>query len=266
MLPYGIRYLYNPNTALTSLSSTTPRLGHHAKHIPASLIGHLQNSELASMSLLEGDSCDRFLRELSAIPDTYEAERCTAVTAGWNSYELHVADPVSIMRTTLSNDTCLLDPAHVCGSDGYTAFVVNATTLGRVKSGVDPTWENNARFVTQSTCHDDLSRSIAPGSVSIWVYHMQGSKYHPDEFQIAGSNISIMDDALSAGWDTQMYTLFEASEHGQVVVDGTVKPVGGGGYVTGGGPSWLAPHFGLATDNAMQMAVVTPLGEIPTLT
>ncbi|GKT42657.1 FAD-linked oxidoreductase patO [Colletotrichum spaethianum] len=197
---------------------------------------------------------------------TYEEDRCAAVTAGWSSYELHVADPVSVMWTNFSNDTCLPDPADVCSSDGYPAFVVNATTPEHVKLGVDFARENNVRLVVKSTGHDYLGRSIAPGSLSIWVHHMQGIEYHPNEFKLAGSNTTIAGNAVSAGGGTEMGELLKAAaEHGQVVVGGTAESVSVGGYVTGGGHSLLAPRFGLAADNVLQMEVVTPSGEILTL-
>ncbi|KAK1585369.1 FAD binding domain-containing protein [Colletotrichum navitas] len=196
----------------------------------------------------------------------HDEGRCAAVAAGWGSYELHVADPVSAMWTNFGNDTCLPDPARVCSPDGYPSFVVNATTPEHIKLGVDFARENNVRLVVKSTGHDYLGRSIAPGALSIWVHHMQDVEYHPGEFKLAGSDVTIAGDAVSAGGGTEMYKLYRAAaEHGRVVVGGTAKSVSVGGYVTGGGHSLLAPRFGLAADNVLQMEVVTPLGEVLTL-
>ncbi|OHW94237.1 FAD binding domain-containing protein [Colletotrichum incanum] len=143
------------------------------------------------------------------------------------------------MWATLSNDTRLLDPAYVCGSDGHLALVVNATTPEYIKSSVDFARKNNVRLIIESTGHSHLDRSIAPDSLSTWVHHMQGAAMHK---------------------------LFKAAaEHGQVVVGVTANSVSVGGCVTGGGPSLYAPRFRLAVDNVLQIEVVTPLGEVPTL-
>lgn len=67
----------------------------------------------------------------------YNEDGCADATARWSSYEYHVADPVSVIWNNWSNDTCLPDPTHMCSPDGYSAFVVNATTSDHVKTGVD---------------------------------------------------------------------------------------------------------------------------------
>ncbi|KAF4779936.1 FAD binding domain-containing protein [Colletotrichum scovillei] len=161
--------------------------------------------------------------------DAYNETACADVEARWNSYELHVDDPVSVVWSNFANDSCLPDPAYLCSGDGYPAYVVNATTPEHVKIGID-------------------------------------FEYHADEFKLAGSEITIPGSAVTAGGGTEMYDLYKATaEHGQAIVGGTAKTVSVGGYATGGGHSLLAPRFGLAADNVLQMEVVTPLGEILTL-
>lgn len=56
-----------------------------------------------------------------------------------------------------------------------------------------------------------------------------------------------------------------ASQHNRAVVGGGGKTVSQGGFVTGGGHSILAPHYGLAADNVLQMEVVTPGGDLITV-
>uniref|UniRef100_L2FGL7 FAD binding domain-containing protein n=1 Tax=Colletotrichum fructicola (strain Nara gc5) TaxID=1213859 RepID=L2FGL7_COLFN len=68
---------------------------------------------------------------------SYDAGRCAAAQAGWSRFDFHKADPVSVMWDNWSNDTCLPDAAYLCRADGYSAFVVNATTPEHVKFGVD---------------------------------------------------------------------------------------------------------------------------------
>jgi hypothetical protein len=121
----------------------------------------------------------------------------------------------------------------------------------------------NIRLNVKSTGHDFLGRSIAPGSLSIWMHRFVSIEYHDEEFQLAGSDTVIPGDAVTAGGATSMYSLFTATaEHGTVVVGGNRKSVGVGGYVTGGGHSMLSADFGLSADTVLQMEVVTPDGEI----
>lgn len=63
-----------------------------------------------------------------------------------------------------------------------------------------------------------------------------------------------------------MYDIYTATdEHNQTIVGGGGKSVGIGGYITGGGHSALAPRYGLAADQVLQMELVTPSGEILTV-
>ncbi|KAF4412492.1 FAD-linked oxidoreductase ZEB1 [Colletotrichum fructicola] len=184
---------------------------------------------------------------------SYDAGRCAAAQAGWSRFDFHKADPVSVMWDNWSNDTCLPDAAYLCRADGYSAFVVNATTPEHVKFGVD-------------FGHDYLGRSFAPGSLSIWVHHMQDVQYHGAGFQLAGSDITIEGNALTVGGGTELYNAQKAlAEHGQAIVGGGCGTVGVGGFTPGGGHSLLGPRYGMAADNVLQMEIVSPKGEIMTI-
>ncbi|KAI8307489.1 FAD-linked oxidoreductase ZEB1 [Colletotrichum sp. SAR11_240] len=197
---------------------------------------------------------------------THDAGRCAAVQAGWSRFDFHKADPVSVMWDNWSDDTCLPDAAYLCRADGYSAFVVNATTPEHVKFGVDFARENNVRLIVKSTGHDYLGRSFAPGSLSIWVHHMQDVQYHGAGFQLAGSDITIEGNAVTVGGGTELYNAQKAlAEHGQVMVGGGCGTVGVGGFTPGGGHSLLGPRYGMAADNVLQMEIVTPKGEIMTI-
>jgi hypothetical protein len=68
---------------------------------------------------------------------TYNASACPAVTSGWATYDFHQNDAVSSMWNQFNNDSCLPDPSDPCSGEGYPVFVINATTAGHVKCGVD---------------------------------------------------------------------------------------------------------------------------------
>lgn len=53
-----------------------------------------------------------------------------------------------------------------------------------------------------------------------------------------------------------------AAEYNLTVVGGNGRTVALGGFLTGAGHSILAPHYGLAADQVLEMEVVTPGGEV----
>ncbi|GJN81772.1 hypothetical protein PLIIFM63780_005307 [Purpureocillium lilacinum] len=194
---------------------------------------------------------------------TYNPEQCPAAQRGWSSYDWHAADPVSMMMDQFANDTCLPNAQYPCSGKGYPNYVVNATTASHVKAAVDFARKHTVRLVVKSSGHDYLGRSNAPGSLSIWVHHMNSIEFHEGNFALAGSGKVLKGSAVTVGGGTEMYDIYTAADaHNQTVVGGGAKSVSVGGYVSGGGHSTLAPRYGLAADNVIQVEVVTPQGQI----
>ncbi|KAK2592435.1 hypothetical protein QQS21_009851 [Conoideocrella luteorostrata] len=188
---------------------------------------------------------------------------CAAATKGWTSYEWHSRDPVSMIVVQYTNDTCLPDPKAPCSAQGYPAYVVNATTAEHIKLGIAFAREHNIRLVVKSTGHDFIGRSNAPGSLSIWVRHLNEISYHAGEFTLSGSGKVLPGDAVTVGGGTHMYDIYQATaKYKQTVVGGGAKSVSVGGYISGGGHSVLSQRYGMAADQVLEMEVVTPQGEI----
>lgn len=120
-------------------------------------------------------------------------------------------------------------------------------------------------MIVKNSGHDYVGRSSAPNALSIWVHHMRGIKVHPDSFQPANCNITIEGHAITAGAGTQMLEAYRVTAlDNRTVVGGNGRTVALGGYITGGGHSILAPHYGMAADQVLEMELVTPTGEIVT--
>ncbi|KAK8914910.1 FAD-linked oxidoreductase ZEB1 [Metarhizium anisopliae] len=197
---------------------------------------------------------------------TYNETQCAEVVKGWSTYDWHTKSPVSVMWDQYTNDTCLPDPRAPCSPQGYPAYVVNASTAEHVKAGVDFARRHNVRLVVKSTGHDYLGRSIAPGALSIWTHYLNNIEYHTGQFKLNGSGKAITGDAVTVGGGTEMYDIYSATDkHKRTIVGGGGKTVGISGYISGGGHSILAPRFGLAADQVLEMQVVTPRGEILTV-
>ncbi|KAI1392118.1 FAD-binding domain-containing protein [Hypoxylon trugodes] len=194
-------------------------------------------------------------------PD-YNPDQCATVTTGWTTYDFHQNDPISNMWEQYNNDTCLPDPNTPCSPDGYPAYVVNATSADIVKLGIDFARTHNIRVVIKSTGHDYQGRSQAPGALSIWVRHLQSIEAHTG-FQPQGCDFMIDGPAVTVGGGSQLIDIYrELDKINQTVVGGNGASVSVGGYVTGGGHSILAPRYGLAADQVLEVEVVTPSGDI----
>ncbi|KAI1472378.1 FAD-binding domain-containing protein [Daldinia caldariorum] len=193
---------------------------------------------------------------------TYNAAQCATISQEWLTYDFAQDDPVSNMWNQYNNDTCLPDPNAPCSPDGYPAYVVNATTARDIKLSVDFARTHNVRIIVKSTGHDYQGRSQAPGALSIWTHHMQDLETHA-LFQPRGCDFTINHTAATVGPGSQLGSLYEElGKIGQIIVGGDARSVSVGGYLTGGGHSILAPKYGLAADQILEMEVVTPAGDI----
>ncbi|WAO87413.1 FAD-binding PCMH-type domain-containing protein [Fusarium falciforme] len=196
----------------------------------------------------------------------YNKDQCPNVQQDWRTFEFHAQDPVSVMWDLWANYTCLPFEDFPCSGAGYPSYVAEVATAKHVKAAVDFARKRNVRLVVRSSGHDYLGRSVGSGALSIWTHHLNKIQYHKGQFKLSGSGKTIRGDAITAGAGTAMLDLYNvAAQNGRTVVGGGAKTVGLGGYVTGGGHSILAPHYGLAADNVLEMEVVTPNGDIITV-
>ncbi len=115
----------------------------------------------------------------------------------------------------------------------------------------------------KSTGHDYQGRSVAPGSLSVWVHHLRGPLALHASFRPRGCAAAIGHAAATAGAGSQLAAVYaELARVGRTVVGGNGKTVSLGGYLTGGGHSVLAPRHGLAADQVYEVEVVTPAGDV----
>ncbi|KAH6657041.1 hypothetical protein BKA67DRAFT_514826 [Truncatella angustata] len=193
---------------------------------------------------------------------TYDAERCDAVATAWRTYDFHSQDPVSNMWNQYSNDSCLPNVTYPCSDAGYPTYAVNATEAEHVRLSFRFAQKYNVRLVVKSSGHDFQGRSTAPGALTIWIHHMQRLQTL-SAFQPQGCDFTIEGDAVTVAGGTQMVKIYEELDKiNQTAVGGGGKTVSVGGYITGGGHSILAPRYGLAADQVLEMEVVTPKGEV----
>ncbi|PHH78727.1 hypothetical protein CDD80_6362 [Ophiocordyceps camponoti-rufipedis] len=261
MRPYLSLYLLSSITA-ADCSTTNCKSFHGSRDWPshsvwASLNGTLGGRLLAPLP--PGAVCH-------AEQPSYNASACPERKKEWSRYEWHAEDPLSVMWDQFTHYSCLPDANAPCTARGYPTYVVNASTAEHVKTGIDFARNHNIRLVVKNSGHDFIGRSVAPGALSIWAHNLNTIKFNPEEFKLDGSSRVIKTNSMTIGGGVQMYDAYKAADqHGQTITGGGGKSVAFGGYVSGGGHSFVAPYFGLAADNILQMEVVTPAGDIMTV-
>lgn len=167
------------------------------------------------------------------------------------------------MMPVFQNYTC--DPFHPiskpCTLGNLAQFSVNATETSHVQKAVRFAALHDIRLVVKNTGHDFLGRNTAPGALSIWTHHMNGTEFLPSYRSPGYSGPALK---MLAG--TQAWEAYEAaSSVGYRVVGGTCPSVGlAGGYTLGGGHSSLTSQHGLSADNVLEWEVVTPSGDVKT--
>ncbi|KAH8879740.1 FAD-binding domain-containing protein [Thozetella sp. PMI_491] len=197
---------------------------------------------------------------------TFASAQCAKAQASWMDEFFHSDSPVSVEWNNWANDSCPPDPRMTCSGSGYPVYVINATTPDHVRAGINFAKEHSVRLIVKNSGHDYVGRSTAPNSLSIWVHHMKNMTLHLDSFTPRGCNVTIDGPAVTAGGGSQMMEVYEATAKiNYTVVGGNGRTVALGGFLSGAGHSLLAPKYGLAADNVLEMEVVTPKGEILTL-
>lgn len=213
---------------------------------------------------------------------------CQDVSTGWGNGTWHSLQPESVDYPLYANNSCLPDDASGYSADrgctigGLAQYIVNATTEEHIATALKWASERNIRVTVKGTGHDlnaryvsrisclvrDLadtsffSRSTGAYSLSIWTHQFRSIVR--DEAWSAG-NTSNTEDVFIVGSGQQWgNVLNEALSQGRVVTTGQDPSVGLGGYIQGGGHGPLASTHGLASNQVLQMTVVTTSGEILT--
>lgn len=92
---------------------------------------------------------------------------------------------------------------------------------------------------------------------------MAGTTLHLNGFQPQGCPDVVNTSAITSLGGTSTIDVFTATDAvNQTVVGGGSGTIGMGGYLTGGGHGLLSARYGLATDQVLEMEVVTPSGDI----
>ncbi|KIK58057.1 hypothetical protein GYMLUDRAFT_171811 [Collybiopsis luxurians FD-317 M1] len=195
--------------------------------------------------------------------DGFDEEKCQFVRDHWREPELHLPSSSSVMDFIFANKSCdpFTDKEDQCVIGAYVQYSVNVTRPEHVMKTIEFVKNHDIRFVVRNTGHDYMGRSTGTGAVSVWMYHSQGMEWVDEYTSKTYSGPAVKVQAGVMGYQIAE----EAKKRGLVVVVGECPTVGfAGGYVQGGGHSFITNLYGLAADQTLSFEVITTDGRLVT--
>jgi FAD/FMN-containing dehydrogenase len=152
------------------------------------------------------------------------------------------------------------DQSTPCKQGRISLFSVIAQTAEHIQTAVKFAAHHNIKLVIKNTGHDFLGRSSAPHSLQILTHGFKNISV-VDGFvprMPAGTATSEKIKAVTLGAGVQLREMYAyLGSKGLMVVGGASNTVGvAGGYVQGGGHSYLGWMHGMASDNVLEFQVV----------
>jgi hypothetical protein len=121
--------------------------------------------------------------------------------------------------------------------------------------------EKNIRVVVKCSGHEFQGRSTAPDALLIWTHEYQGVNI-AEEFQACDGDEFVPSATILSGtsWH-DAYAAVQAAGSYNIVGGVAYTVCASGGYVLGGGHSFMSPSNGLAVDNVLMFDVVLADGQ-----
>ncbi|KAF9888838.1 hypothetical protein FE257_008207 [Aspergillus nanangensis] len=198
----------------------------------------------------------------------YNPTSCQYISNGWANSSIISLDPLGYSYPLF--DTCPPVNTSVaqyptCDLGNCPVYTIDATNAKDIATGIKFAKENNVRLVIKNTGHDIVGRSQGYDSLMIWIKHIQhGVNFHERYISPSGcpSNWTGAAFTVSGGYAWgDLYNEAAARDH--MAVGGNDPTVGViGGYIQGAGHGPASHHFGLATDQVLEMTVVLASGKI----
>ncbi|KAL2257011.1 hypothetical protein VTK26DRAFT_779 [Humicola hyalothermophila] len=197
--------------------------------------------------------------------NTYDAQRCEEVTAGWNDEQFQIELPAAGLWTYFTNDTCrpTTNPSDTCTLGYYPVLVIMAKTVAHIQAGINFARENNLRLVVRNTGHDFLGRSVGWGALVINTHSFKDIEF-TDKF----ASSDYQGPAVTVGAGVQAFEVLKKANElspPKIMVTGECATVGvAGGLVQGGGHGPLTNFHGFLADTALEFRVITADGVLRT--
>ncbi|KAJ3499207.1 hypothetical protein NLG97_g518 [Lecanicillium saksenae] len=186
---------------------------------------------------------------------TYNESKCKELLQNWGLAQLDVPQPAEFMSLYFQNNSCTpFSPRSMkCELGNYASYSINVRSIDDVRAGLTFVQKYNVRLVIKNSGHDFYGHSTGKGSLALWMHNYNEVKLIKN-YSSPYYNGPAM--KVQTGAEGEAAASF-AAEHGYTVVSGacpTVKMAGG--YLAGGGHSYLAGIYGFGADNVLEWEIV----------
>ncbi|THU86516.1 FAD-binding domain-containing protein [Dendrothele bispora CBS 962.96] len=216
------------------------------------------------------DSVEGVVGSDSLVPNTV---RCSAVQSVWTNTTFRVQQfgaYEQIFSERLHGEGCDLnaldpkDPAAMnttCQLGSIPPLHIDVRTASDVQAALEFANKTGVPLIVKGTGHDYLGRSSAPGSLALWTKNLLGQTFH-EEFVPEGCDESVGRALTNEAGVTWIQAYEAADANNATVVGGAFQSVGAsGGWLMGGGHSFMTGKHGVGADSSLQYKVVTPDGQ-----
>ncbi|KAL3458787.1 hypothetical protein BJX64DRAFT_211459 [Aspergillus heterothallicus] len=193
---------------------------------------------------------------------------CQTVQDAWWNSTWRAAQPGAVQWQNWESwperdEYCYIEALEKpCGQGRISLYSTTASSAADIQESVRFAKKHNLRLAIKNSGHCYLGRSAAPDSLQIQTNGMKAISFS-DDFTLKGAPEGQSEGpavTISAG--VALQELYAAlGVKGRIAVAGAAHTVGAaGGYIQGGGHSFLGPWKGMASDNALQFTIVTANG------
>ncbi|KAL3473790.1 hypothetical protein BJX99DRAFT_192121 [Aspergillus californicus] len=201
------------------------------------------------------------------------SEACQTVQALWSNSTWRATQPGAVQYENWEawpehGQYCHIETPfdQPCGQGRISLYSTLVRSASDIQKTVRFARKHNLRLAIKNSGHCFLGRSTAADSLQILTTGMQDIElvddFKPDGAPKGHGQGEGPAVTIAAGVSLQeLYSVL--ADKKRVVVAGAAHTVGtAGGYIQGGGHSFLGPWKGMASDNALQFTVVTADGDL----
>ncbi|CAI6058136.1 unnamed protein product [Clonostachys chloroleuca] len=205
----------------------------------------------------------------------FDKTACEEVTAMGRNSTWRAAHPGALQwqnweALPAANQTCYLESHRPlpCGQGRISLYSAMVESPEHIQNVVRFARRHNVRLVIKNSGHDFSGRSSTPQSLQISTNKMKTITFF-DNFMARNTHGAPVSygSAVKIGAGVLLKDLYAAvGAKGLAVVGGLSHTVGiAGGYIQGGGHSFLGTWKGMASDNALEFELITASGDLLTV-
>ncbi|KAL4796435.1 hypothetical protein BDV19DRAFT_81543 [Aspergillus venezuelensis] len=200
-----------------------------------------------------------------------QSEACQAVQEQWTNSTWRAEQPGAVQFANWEawperNQTCHIKTPfdQPCGQGRISLYSTVAKSSSDIQETVRFAKEHDLRLAIKNSGHCFLGRSTAPESLQLLTNGLKDIEIIDDFVPDGAPNGQSGGPAVTIAAGVSLQELYRAlGDKKRVAVTGASHTVGAaGGYIQGGGHSFLGPWKGMASDNVLQFTVVTADGDL----